>query len=94
MKFLTGPVPLEFVDAYSDNDYFKGTDGAYYYYKVIVDQEDEVVTIKDTVGRAIPVGMEDLASLANILNKIVRFNKQKAYFNEINLSELLQGASV
>lgn len=94
MKFLTGPVPLEFVDAHSDDNYFKGTDGAYYYYKVIVDQEDDVVTIKDTVGRAIPVDFESLAGLANVLNKIVRFNKQKAYFNEINLSELLQGASV
>lgn len=93
MKFLTSPVPSEFIDVYSDSDYFKGTDGKYYYYQVSVDQADNCITIADTVGRSVPVGMEELASLANVLNKLVRFNKQKAYFDEFNLHELLQGAS-
>lgn len=96
MTFLTGLVPREFTGPNSGaaEDYFKGTDGAYYYYKVNVDPEDESLTIVDTADRYMPVDFDSLAGLANILNKIVRFNKQKVLFDEINLAELLQGASI
>jgi hypothetical protein len=45
------------------------------------------------VGRYVPLDIEEVAGLANILNRIVRFQSGKAVAENYLIGELIEGAT-
>ena len=91
MKFLICPATT---DQITDGDYdlFKGQDGATYNYQVEY-FEDDMVTIRDSVGRYVPLDIAELKALINMLARIDNYQTNKLRAQEVLVEELLRGAS-
>lgn len=91
MKFLICPAtPDQIQDG--DYDLFKGQDGATYNYSIEF-YEDDMVTIRDSVGRYVPLEISELKPLINILVRIDNFQTNKVRVQEALMNELIRGAS-
>lgn len=91
LKFLICPATT---DQITDGGYdlFKGQDGATYNYQVEY-FEDDMVTIRDSVGRYVPLDVAELKALINMLARIDTYQKNKLRAQEALVEELLRGAS-
>ncbi len=91
MKFLICPATTDqLIDG--DYDLFKGHDGATYNYQVEY-FEDDMVTIRDSVGRYVPLDVAELKALINMLTRIDNYQTNKLRAQEALVEELLRGAS-
>ena len=91
MKFLICPASQEQIED-GDYDLFKGQDGATYNYAVEY-YEDDMVTIRDSVGRYVPMEVTEIKGLIKMLIKIDEFQSNKVKVQEVLLGELLRGVS-
>lgn len=92
MNFLTSKIPDEFLEHVVEDEAFKGQDGNYYYYQVSLD-EDDIVMIKDTCGRYMPLDLSDLASMTNVFNRLVKFSNDRTYYSKVLHHNLVNGVS-
>lgn len=91
MKFLICPASQDQIED-GDYDLFKGQDGATYNYAVEF-YEDDMVTLRDTVGRYVPMGIEELKPLINMLQRISNYQEHKERAQAVLISNLLEGVS-
>lgn len=91
LKFLICPASQDQIED-GDYDLFKGQDGATYNYSVEF-YEDDMVTIRDSVGRYVPLEINELKPLINMLIRIDNYQLNKARAQSILINDLLQGAS-
>lgn len=91
MQFLICEASDEQLDTNGEYDLFKGDDGYFYNYEVEFDTD--TVRIKDTIGRMVPIGVEELDSMVFILNRINNYVKSTKTLNEFLYQKLIQGAS-
>ncbi len=91
MKFLICPASEDQLQ--DTTDMFLGTDGYAYNYQVEYFPGD-MVSIEDTVGRIMPLDIEELSGLINILTRINKFENATMYSNFLNMSDLLNGVSL
>lgn len=91
MKFLICPAtPDQIQDG--DYDLFKGQDDVSYNYAVEY-FEDDMVTIRDTVGRYVPLDTSEIKPLISMLVRIDNFQTNKMRVQEALMNELIRGAS-
>ena len=87
MRFLIAEVPEEYK---GNSEYFTAGDKEYYYeIKFDPTSEGNDVVISDTCGRAIPLGIEELAEISSVLKRIVRYNDDKKLTDQWLLQNLL-----
>lgn len=91
MKFLIAPATPSQMDTNGEYDLFEGKDGVFYNY--CVEFDEDTVRISDTIGRMLPVGVEELDSLMFILNRINNFVKNTDKLNDFLFQKLIEGAS-
>jgi hypothetical protein len=92
MKFLICPSCPEQIENGETEGLFQDGYGTFYNYSVKFD-EDEMITITDSVGRYVPLDIVEVAGLANILNRIVRYQRGKALAEQYLVDELVDGAT-
>jgi len=89
MKFLICPIPsdeVEFVDLR-----FTSPKGTHYSYEVAY-EENEMITITDTLGRSVPMDISEVPALLKILTKIVTYQHKKENVDRVLLSFLARGS--
>jgi hypothetical protein len=89
MKFLICPIPsdeVEFVDLR-----FTSPKGTHYSYEVAY-EENEMITITDTLGRSVPMDISEVPALLKILTKIVTYQHEKENVDRVLLSFLARGS--
>jgi len=89
MKFLICPIPsdeVEFVDLR-----FTSPKGTHYSYEVSY-EENEMITITDTLGRSVPMDISEVPALLKILTKIVTYQHEKQNVDRVLLSFLARGS--
>jgi hypothetical protein len=91
MKFLICQASNDQMDNGGEYDLFKGKDGVFYNYEVEFDED--TVCISDTIGRMIPIDVEELDSLMFILNRINNYVKNTDKLNEFLYQKLIEDAS-
>lgn len=91
MKFLICPASPDQIED-GDYDLFKGQDGVSYNYAVEF-IEDEMVTIRDTVGRYVPVDITEVNSLITMLMRISTYQMNKQRAQKMLIGDLLNGIS-
>lgn len=92
MKFLICPSCPEQLENGETEGLFEDSYGTFYNYTVEF-LEDEMITITDSVGRYVPLDIEEVTGLANILNRIVRYQRGKAVAEQFLIGELVDGAT-
>jgi hypothetical protein len=92
MKFLICPASQDMLDYGDVEDLFRNpATGTYFNYSVEF-LEDEMVTITDSVGRYVPLDIEEVRDLAKMLTRIANFQEDKAYMENLLMSQLTHGA--
>ena len=91
MKFLICPSCPEQLENGETEGLFEDRQGNFFNYTVDLD-EDEMITITDSVGRYVPLDIDEVRGLANILNRIVRYQEGKAIAENFLIGELIEGA--
>ena len=91
MKFLICPSCPEQLENGETEGLFEGRHGNFFNYTVDLD-EDEMITITDSVGRYVPLDIDEVRGLANVLNRIVRYQEGKVTANNFLVGELIEGA--
>lgn len=91
MKFLICPATTDQIQD-GDYDLFKGQDDASYNYSVEF-FEDDMVTIRDSVGRYVPLDVAEIRPLINMLVRIDNYQTNKLRVQEALIGELLRGVS-
>ena len=91
MKFLICPATADQIQD-GDYDLFKGQDGASYNYSVEF-FEDDMVTIRDSVGRYVPLDINEIKPLIKMLARIDNYQTNKFRVQEALINELFSGAS-
>lgn len=91
MKFLICDA-ADLIDTCGEDSFFKGQDGRFYNYQV--EFGEDIVRISDSIGRMVPVGVEELDSLIQMLTRISSFVKNTESLNEYLFQKLIEGASV
>jgi len=89
MKFLICPIPsdeVEFVDLR-----FTSPKGTHYSYEVDY-EENEMITITDTLGRSVPMDISEVPALIKILAKIVTYQHEKENIDRVLMSFLARGS--
>lgn len=89
MKFLICPIPsdeVEFVDLR-----FTSPKGTHYSYEVDY-EENEMITITDTLGRSVPMDISEVPALLKILTKIVTYQHEKENVDRVLMSFLARGS--
>jgi hypothetical protein len=89
MKFLICPIPsdeVEFVDLR-----FTSPKGTHYSYEVAY-EENEMITITDTVGRSVPMDISEVPALLKILTKIVTYQEEKNNVDALLMRFLASGS--
>lgn len=92
MKFLICPSCPAQLENGETEGLFKDGYGNFYNYTVEF-LEDEMITITDSVGRYVPLDIEEVRGLANILNRIVRYQEGKVIADNFLIGELIEGAT-
>ena len=91
MKFLICPATPDFLEYGETDGFFVSASGNLFNYCVEL-IEDEMITITDSVGRYVPLDIEEVKGLAFILNRIVNFQEGKAMAEKFLVDELIYGA--
>lgn len=91
MKFLICPATPDQIQE-GDYDLFKGQDGASYNYSVEF-FEDDMVTIRDSVGRYVPFEINEIKGFIKMLIRIDNYQTNKLRAQETLIGELLNGVS-
>ena len=91
MKFLICPASQDQIEP-GDYTLFKGQDGCSYNYQVEF-FEDDMVKITDSIGRYVPLQVDEIPSLINMLVRINNYQKDKLEVQVELVKELLSGAS-
>ena len=91
MKFLICPASRDMIDATEQGDLFEDNKGKEYMYSL--DFDGEMVTITDTVGRYVPIDVDDIDSFIFILSKINSYVKNTRSVSDFLYEKLIQGAS-
>ena len=91
MKFLICPSCPEQLENGETEGLFEDRYGNFFNYTVDLD-EDEMITITDSVGRYVPLDIDEVRGLANVLNRIVRYQEGKVTANNFLVGELIEGA--
>ena len=91
MKFLICPSCPEQLENGETDGLFEDRHGNFFNYTVDLD-EDEMITITDSVGRYVPLDIDEVRGLANVLNRIVRYQEGKVTANNFLIGELIEGA--
>jgi hypothetical protein len=89
MKFLICPIrsdEVEFVDLR-----FTSPKGTHYSYEVDY-EENEMITITDTLGRTIPMDISEVPALIKILTKIVTYQEEKNRHDDLLMRFLARGS--
>lgn len=92
MKFLICPASQDMLD-YGDTDglFLNKATGSLFNYTVEF-LEDEMVTITDSVGRYVPLDIEEVRGMANMLARIATYQEDKACMAAMLLDNLTYGA--
>lgn len=91
MKFLICPASQDMLDYGDIGDLFQSKSGTLFNYTVEF-LEDEMVTITDSVGRYVPLDIEEVSDLAKMLTRIANFQEDKAHMANLLMSQLTHGA--
>ena len=92
MKFLICPASQDMLDYGDVEDLFRNpATGTYFNYSVEF-LEDEMVTITDSVGRYVPLDIEEVRDLAKMLTRIANYQEDKAHMAAMLLDNLTYGA--
>lgn len=91
MKFLLAPATQTVLQFSDPADFFESADGSLFNYQVTF-LEDEMVTIEDTLGRYLPLDIEEVDDLIEVLLRISKFQKWKAVMQAALFEELTSGA--
>jgi hypothetical protein len=92
MKFLICPAAQDLIDFCDPEDFFYSPSGVACNFEVEF-FEDDMIRISDTVGRSMPIDINDLPSFIQILTRIDNFTQDKKDMKAILLSQLMYGAS-
>ena len=87
MQILVCPTSQALIDE-SPEGLFQSTNGKYFSYKVTY-HDGEYVTITDSIGRIMPMDIDEIADIAEILARLVRFRANSASLEQFLLDELL-----
>jgi hypothetical protein len=91
MKFLFSPVTKE--QASFDMDgMFVSTDGSEHNYQLAYDQANAMITLTDSCGRMVPMDVEDIPKLIDILIRVDNYVFKANTLSEILHNELVDGA--
>lgn len=91
MKFLICPASQDMLDYGDIDDLFQSKAGTLFNYTVEF-LEDEMITITDSVGRYVPLDIEEVRSMANMLTRIADYQEDKAHMAAMLLDNLTYGA--
>lgn len=86
MELLVCPTPPELVDVGVEG-LFQSATGKYFSYKVMYNEN--YITITDSVGRIMPMDCNEIADIAEILARLVRFRSNSVALEQRLLDELL-----
>lgn len=92
MKFLICPASQDLLDFCDTDDFFYSPGGTAFNYTVEF-VEDEYIRITDTVGRVMPIDINELQNFIEVLNRINNYTQDKAAMDAILISNLTYGAS-
>lgn len=92
MIFYIAPVSKDILEYSNAEDYFTGPDGVAYGYTVEY-MEDEMISITDSVGRYVPLDIDEVAHLYAMLGRIVRHHNGKQEAEHYLMSKLLNGSN-
>ena len=92
MKFLICPASGDLLDACDPEDFFYSPNKTAYNFEVEF-IEDEFIRISDTVGRIMPIDLNDLGDFIKLLMRIDNYTQDKKDMQEILMSQLCYGAS-
>ena len=92
MKFLICPASQELLDFCDPEDFFFSPGKVAYNFEVEF-IEDEYIRITDTVGRTMPIDLNDLGDFIRILTRIDNYTQDKQDMQDILMSQLCYGAS-
>ena len=92
MKFLICPAAEDLLQFCGEDEFFYSPSGVACNFEVEF-IEDEMIRINDTVGRSMPIDINDLPSFIQILTRIDNFTQDKKDMKAILLSQLMYGAS-
>ena len=91
MKFLICPASQDMLDYGDIGDLFQSKSGTLFNYTVEF-LEDEMITITDSVGRYVPLDIEEVRGLADMLERIASYQEDKAHMSRLLVSQLTHGA--
>ena len=93
MKFLvcpTGPAPAQL--KYQDTEgCFQSNSGRFFDFMVEF-TENEMVTIRDNCGRSVPIDIEDIGKIGEILTRIAEYTAGMEQAREELMEDLCYGA--
>lgn len=87
MKILVSPTPQYIVDD-STEGLFQSESGQYFSYELTYFEPD-FVQIKDSAGRTLPVDINEMADLGEMLLRIARFQETSEEVRDYLLNELI-----
>ena len=92
MKFLICPAAQDLIDFCDPEDFFYSPAKVAYNFQVEF-IEDEMIRINDTVGRSMPIDVNDLTNFIQVLTRIRNYTEDKKDMQDILMSQLCYGAS-
>lgn len=90
MKFLIAPATPSFIDTCGSEGLFTDVKGRKFLYEIDY-EENEMIRISDSVGRMVPLDIDEVTALAEVLCRIVRYQDTKEAMQLILLNELVGG---
>ncbi len=91
MKFYICPADEDMINATEEDDLFTGGDGNEYMYEVNFD--GDTVAIRDTVGRVLPLDIDDIPAVCFMLNKLYNYHNNMIKMDNFLYDKLIQGCS-
>ena len=93
MKFLIGAASPEQISFGGTEGLFEATNGKFYNFEIKY-TEDEGITITDSVGRYVPLDLEDIKPLAEVTSRISRFQDTSTAVRALLINELAYGENI
>lgn len=93
MNFLFSPASQDELVAFGADDYFESTEGSLFNYRVSF-EEDDMVTLEDTIGRFVPLDISEIDDLISVLTRISNFQKWKGIFQLAINKDIVAGADL
>lgn len=90
MKFLIAQASQEQLDFGDTEDMFESTDGDLFNYQVEF-FEDEMVRITDSIGRIMPLDINEVGDLIDVLLRIKQYQETKTIISGLMYAELTNG---